>query len=103
MGAIARSVADVASFVSVAAGPDPRDRHSLPELGVDWLATNRMDGAPLRVAYSADLNGLVTVDPQVRATFLSGHRGRSLRPLLVVDPQGSTPVRSSTSATLPRS
>ena len=37
-GPLARSVADAALFLAVAAGPDPRDRHSLPDEGVGWLA-----------------------------------------------------------------
>src|SRR6202022_309311 len=37
-GPLARSVADAALFLSVVAGPDPHDRHSLPDEGVGWLA-----------------------------------------------------------------
>jgi aspartyl-tRNA(Asn)/glutamyl-tRNA(Gln) amidotransferase subunit A len=37
-GPLARTVADAALFLSVVAGPDARDRHSLPDEGVGWLA-----------------------------------------------------------------
>ena len=37
-GPLARTVADAALCLSVITGPDPRDRHSLPDEGVDWLA-----------------------------------------------------------------
>jgi aspartyl-tRNA(Asn)/glutamyl-tRNA(Gln) amidotransferase subunit A len=35
-GPLARNVADAALFLAVTAGPDPRDRLSLPDVGVDW-------------------------------------------------------------------
>ncbi|BCZ84629.1 hypothetical protein PTKU64_83040 [Paraburkholderia terrae] len=52
-------------MLSVIAGPDSRDRHSLPAAGFDWL--NALDGdlKGLRVAYSPDW-GYAAVDPQVR-------------------------------------
>ena len=37
-GPLARTVADAALCLSVITGPDPRDRHSLPDEGLDWLA-----------------------------------------------------------------
>jgi aspartyl-tRNA(Asn)/glutamyl-tRNA(Gln) amidotransferase subunit A len=66
IGPMARSVADAALMLSVIAGPDPRDRHSLPDEGVDWVgaaAPGSLRG--LRVAYSADW-GYAAVDPEVR-------------------------------------
>ncbi|PRY14640.1 amidase [Kineococcus rhizosphaerae] len=66
VGPLTRTVADAALLLSVVAGPDPRDRHSIPCLDVDWTAAAA--GGPvagLRVAYSPDL-GHLPVDPRVR-------------------------------------
>ncbi|MGW0854640.1 amidase [Streptomyces sp. NPDC002690] len=70
LGVLTRTVADTALMLSVLAGPDPRDRHSIPCHDVDWLSAvshGTQEGcAGLRVAYSADL-GYLPVDPAVRA------------------------------------
>ncbi|MGW6356928.1 amidase [Streptomyces sp. NPDC055092] len=66
IGPLTRTVADAALMMSVLAGPDPRDRHSIPCGDVDWTAAPADGGAAgLRVAYSADL-GYLAVDPEVR-------------------------------------
>ena len=66
IGPIARSVADAALMLSVIAGPDGRDRHSLPPAEFDWrAAAAEPDVRGLRVAYSADW-GHAAVDPEVR-------------------------------------
>jgi aspartyl-tRNA(Asn)/glutamyl-tRNA(Gln) amidotransferase subunit A len=65
IGPMTRTVADAALMMSVIAGPDPRDRHSLPAGDVDWLAATARDVTGLRVAYSPDL-GYLPVDPEVR-------------------------------------
>ncbi|MFW0783534.1 amidase [Gordonia sp. CPCC 206044] len=70
IGPMTRTVEDTALLMSVIAGPDPRDRHSLPAGDVDWrsamsgLADRGLAGK--RIAYSADL-GYLPVDPQVRS------------------------------------
>ena len=67
IGPISRTVADSALMLSVIAGPDDRDRHSLPGPDIDWMASAaRQDIAGLRVAYSPDW-GYAAVDPGVRA------------------------------------
>ncbi|WP_428393979.1 amidase [Lichenicoccus sp.] len=74
IGPITRSVADAALMLSVIAGPDPRDRHSIPAGDIDWLECARprtLTG--LRVAYSADW-GYAAVDPEVRRVV--GHAVR---------------------------
>lgn len=66
IGPMSRTVADSALMLSVIAGPDPRDRLSIPSGDVDWLgaaAPAAMKG--LRIAYSADW-GYAAVDPEVR-------------------------------------
>jgi aspartyl-tRNA(Asn)/glutamyl-tRNA(Gln) amidotransferase subunit A len=65
IGPLTRTVEDAALMMSVLAGPDMRDRHSLPAGDVDWSAATRGDISGLRVAFSTDL-GYVAVDPQVR-------------------------------------
>jgi aspartyl-tRNA(Asn)/glutamyl-tRNA(Gln) amidotransferase subunit A len=63
-GPLTRSVADAALMMSVMAGPDPRDRHSIPNEGIDWLESVRGGIKGKRVAYSADW-GYAAVDPEV--------------------------------------
>lgn len=61
-----RTVADSALLMSVIAGPDPRDRFSVPAGDVDWARCTEGGIQGLRVAYSADW-GYAAVDPRVRA------------------------------------
>jgi aspartyl-tRNA(Asn)/glutamyl-tRNA(Gln) amidotransferase subunit A len=65
LGPLSRTVADAALVLAVTAGPDPRDRHSLPAASFDWTRAVEGDLAGLRVAYSADW-GYAAVDPEVR-------------------------------------
>lgn len=66
IGPMTRTVADSALLMSVIAGPDPRDRLSLPDSGIDWVGCTSGDIRGMRVAYSSDW-GYAAVDPQVRA------------------------------------
>jgi aspartyl-tRNA(Asn)/glutamyl-tRNA(Gln) amidotransferase subunit A len=65
IGPLTRTVADSALVLSVAAGPDPRDRHSLPAADFDWLGCRDGSLRGLRVAFSADW-GYAAVEPEVR-------------------------------------
>ena len=65
IGPMTRSVADAALMLSVIAGPDPRDRHSIPTCDIDWMGALKGSLKGLRIAYSADW-GYAAVDPQVR-------------------------------------
>lgn len=67
IGPLATSVADAALLLSVIAGPDPRDRHSIPTADVDWLAAADSRGGvrDLKIGYSEDW-GYAAVDPEVR-------------------------------------
>lgn len=66
IGPISRTVADSALMLSViAAGPDDRDRYSLPQPDFDWMESLKGDLRGLKVAYSPDW-GYAAVDPQVR-------------------------------------
>lgn len=67
IGPMSRTVADSALMLSViAAGPDMRDRYSIPGPEFDWNAAARQTSLKgLRVAYSSDW-GYAPVDPEVR-------------------------------------
>ncbi|MCR5978037.1 amidase [Gordonia jinghuaiqii] len=70
IGPITRSTADAALLMSVIAGPDPRDRHSLPAGDVDWRASVSEEAIAAAVTgktigYTADF-GLFTIDRRVR-------------------------------------
>jgi aspartyl-tRNA(Asn)/glutamyl-tRNA(Gln) amidotransferase subunit A len=66
-GALTTNVADAARHLDVAAGPDDRDRTSLPPAGVVYeRAIETLDVGGLRAAWSADL-GYAAVDPEVAA------------------------------------
>jgi aspartyl-tRNA(Asn)/glutamyl-tRNA(Gln) amidotransferase subunit A len=65
IGPVSRTVADSALMLSVIAGPDDRDRHSLPPANFDWMETLKGEIKGLRIAYSPDW-GYAVVDPKVR-------------------------------------
>lgn len=65
IGPITRTVEDAALLLSVIAGPDGRDRHSLPEANFDWLDVIGHGVKGLKVAYTPDL-GYAKVDREVR-------------------------------------
>jgi aspartyl-tRNA(Asn)/glutamyl-tRNA(Gln) amidotransferase subunit A len=70
-GPMTRTVRDAALMLDVIAGPDDRDRHSLPaEAGASYLAACDAGIAGLSVAWSPDL-GHARVDPEVAR--LCGH------------------------------
>ena len=66
IGPMSRTVDDAALMMSVIAGPDPRDRFTLPDAPYDWRETTKGDLKGLRVALSIDW-GYAAVDPEVRA------------------------------------
>jgi aspartyl-tRNA(Asn)/glutamyl-tRNA(Gln) amidotransferase subunit A len=65
IGPLTRTVADAALLMSVLAGPDPRDRLSLPAGDVDWTTAAEGGISGARVAFSPDW-GYLAVDPAVR-------------------------------------
>lgn len=65
IGPMTRSVADAALMMSVIAGPDMRDRHSIPCGDINWREAPQRDIRGLRIAFSADW-GYVAVDGEVR-------------------------------------
>lgn len=66
LGPMTRTVADAALLLSVIAGPDARDWHSLPAGDVDWQAAVREPLRPLRIAFTPDF-GFAHVDETVRS------------------------------------
>lgn len=65
VGPLTNTVRDAALTMQVIAHPDDRDRNSLPESGVDYLAACEGDLRGLRVAWSANL-GYAPIEPEVR-------------------------------------
>jgi aspartyl-tRNA(Asn)/glutamyl-tRNA(Gln) amidotransferase subunit A len=65
IGPMSRTVADAALMMSVIAGPDDRDRFSLPQPGFRWMDVIRGDIKGKRVAFSPDF-GYAQVEPEVR-------------------------------------
>ena len=65
LGPMTRTVEDSALMLSVMAGQDRRDRHSLPGTALDYVAAMKQDIRGLRIAWSPTL-GYATVDPNVR-------------------------------------
>ncbi len=66
IGPISSTVADGALMLSVIAGEDDRDRHTLPDPHFDWVEeAGKDDIRGLRVAYSEDW-GYAAVDSRVR-------------------------------------
>jgi aspartyl-tRNA(Asn)/glutamyl-tRNA(Gln) amidotransferase subunit A len=66
-GALTTTVADAARHLDVTAGPDDRDRTSLPPAPVAYeRAIEELHVAALRTVWSPDL-GYASVDPEVRA------------------------------------
>ena len=65
-GPMTRTVRDAALMLDAIAGPDERDRASLPEHEVSYLSSCEGGVKGLRVAWSPDF-GYAAVDPQVRS------------------------------------
>lgn len=66
-GALTRTVADTARFLDVAAGPDDRDRQSLPLPGYSYEAIiETLDVRGLTFVWSSD-HGYAVVEPEVEA------------------------------------
>jgi len=64
-GALTRTVADAARHLDITAGPDDRDRTSLPVSGIGYeRAIEELETSGLRVLWSPDL-GYARVDPEV--------------------------------------
>ena len=66
-GPLARSVADVAFFLSVMAGPDARDPASYPAEGAGFNQPLDRDWKGTRVAWCPDLGGGLPLHPAVRS------------------------------------
>ena len=54
IGPMSRTVADSALMLNVIAGPDPRDRYSIPAADYDYVEATKGDIKGLRIAYSED-------------------------------------------------
>ena len=63
-GPMTRTVQDAALMMNVIAGPDERDRNTLPPSDTDYLAALYGDTRNLKIAWSVDL-GYANVDPEV--------------------------------------
>lgn len=65
-GPIARNVEDASFLLSVMAGPDNRSPLSIEEPGSNFLTPFNPSIKGMRIAWSADLGGLLPVDPIVK-------------------------------------
>jgi len=65
-GVIARRVEDAALLLDVMVGHDPRDRHSLPDVGYSFRKAIQGKVKGMKLAYSPDLGYVPAVDPEVR-------------------------------------
>lgn len=76
-GPMAKTVADLGLMLAALAGPDDRDPSSIPLQGYDYIEAARGERSlqGRRVAYSPDMNGLISVDPQVARLVLAAVRG----------------------------
>ena len=72
-GPMTRTLRDAALLLNVIAGPDERDRLSLPATGENWLMACEGGVRGLRVAWSPDL-GYAAVDPEVARLVASAAR-----------------------------
>lgn len=93
-GALTTTVADAARHLDIAAGPDDRDRTSLPAPAVSYeAAMESLDVSGLRAVWSHDM-GFAVVEPEVgalaeeAAMALAGEAGLKLvdRPMTFTDP-----------------
>jgi aspartyl-tRNA(Asn)/glutamyl-tRNA(Gln) amidotransferase subunit A len=93
-GALTTTVADAARHLDVAAGPDDRDRTTLPAPAVNYeQAIESLDVSGLRAVWSHDM-GFAVVEPEVgalaesAAMALAGEAGLKLveRPISFTDP-----------------
>lgn len=73
IGPMSRTVRDSALMMSVMAGPDMRDRQSIPCSDIDWLGSLDKPLSGLRIAFSADF-GYIAVDPEVRQLIAAAAR-----------------------------
>ncbi|WGX95803.1 amidase [Nocardioides sp. L-11A] len=67
IGPLTRTVADAALLLDVLKGPDPRDRHSLPDAGERYREDLETDLAGLRIGWTLDWGGHARVDAEVAA------------------------------------
>ncbi len=79
IGPMTRTVRDSAMMMSVMAGPDMRDRHSIPCSDVEWISSLEKPLDGLRIAFSVDF-GYIAVDKEVRdvVTKAARHFAREL-------------------------
>jgi aspartyl-tRNA(Asn)/glutamyl-tRNA(Gln) amidotransferase subunit A len=66
IGPMTRTVVDAALMLDIIAGPDPRDRHSLPRGTETFADLADTDVSGLRVAWTTDFGGYARVDENVR-------------------------------------
>ena len=72
-GPLTRSAGDLGLVLAALAGPDDRDPSSLPDAGIDYAAAataTRLDGR--RIAYCADFDGLIPIEPEVASLCRAG-------------------------------
>jgi aspartyl-tRNA(Asn)/glutamyl-tRNA(Gln) amidotransferase subunit A len=74
IGPMARTVTDAALILDVIAGPDPRDRHSLPREAGSFADLEGASAAGLRIAWTTDFGGYARADAEVVAAVEAAAR-----------------------------
>ena len=99
IGPITRTVPDAALLLDVIAGPDPRDRHSIPrEVAPFASLESEPDLAGLRVAWTLDLGGYARVDREVRLAIEGAVQRLELLGADVVDANETPPFSTDPSS-----
>jgi Asp-tRNA(Asn)/Glu-tRNA(Gln) amidotransferase A subunit family amidase len=70
-GPMVRYVKDAALMLDVMAGPDDRDKYSIPQKNLNYLESLKEKPKNIKIGYSLDLGYVKAIDPEVEKTILN--------------------------------